>query len=135
MNSNNVYFTLKIELYSYKFIENRIKRGQQNQYLTRLKSKVFSLERLWRDCGSKEILGLKKVVKKILVGNIFGSKHIFCPTKILGPKKILSLKDFGWKNCCVRNKFWTPKNVGSQKIFAPKKFGVQKMWGPKTIVQ
>ena len=48
--------------------------------LTRLKSKVFSLERLWRDCGSKEILGLKKVVKKFWL-------EIFGPKKILGSKK------------------------------------------------
>ena len=42
---------------------------------------MFSLERLKKDFVSEEILGLKKVVKKILVGNFFGSKHILGPRK------------------------------------------------------
>ena len=63
--------------------------------ITRLKSKVFSLERLKKDFGSEEILGLKKVAKKILVEHFFGSKHILGEKKILGPKKILVKNFFG----------------------------------------
>ena len=62
---------------------------------TRLKSKVFSLERLKKDFGSEEILGLKKVVKKFLVGNVFGSKHILGPKTILGPTKFRVKKFVG----------------------------------------
>ena len=58
------------------------------------KSKVFSLERLYKIF----------VNKKILVWKNFGPKGNFVTEKILGPKKFVD-----------RKKCWVPKNVGFQK--------------------
>ena len=89
--------------------------------ITRLKSKVFSLERLKKDFGSEEILGLKKVVKKILVGNVFGSKHILGPKTILGPKKISGKKILWVKTCLCPKGILDPKKCWLKKNFLPPK--------------
>ena len=115
--------------------------------VTRLRSKVFSLESLWfKDFGwaalyqtssfwvwknfeSKKILGFCVqeffwVQKKVIVPKkVFGSKIVCKSQKILGPKNFRSKKMLGSKN------IW--KNFGSknfrfqkylEKILGPKKF-------------
>ena len=83
----------------------------------------------WKNYGSEEILGLKKVVKKKFCWIFFGSKHILGPKKFQVQKKNGVKKNFGF---CVRNKFWTPKNVGLKKKNSPPKlFFPQKIFNPK----
>ena len=63
-------------------------------------------------------------------------KTILLVQKNLRSKKILEKKNVGSKNFCVSNKFWTPKNVGSNKIFCPpQNFLIKKNLGPKNSSQ
>ena len=85
------------------------------QMITRLKSKMSSLERL-----QKKILGSEKIFvpKKILFPNNFVSKKFWLE------KNILSKKKFGPKNTFESKKILSPKNIfGPKNILVKKKLG------------
>ena len=90
--------------------------------ITRLKSKVFSLERLYKFC-------VKKIFKQIL-----GPKKKIWSEKILGSKKFCARKKFGLEKICIRIFFETNK-ISGLKIFGPNKFWVwkKKIWVQKYL--
>ena len=109
-----------------------------NKLETRLKLKVFSLERLkTKKLGSEKILCQKKSgpknvgLKKFWVKMKFWVKEKYWlgPTNKLGPKKNFGPKSF--------SAFWVQKDFGPkkhwtlQRIWAPKNFGSKKNVGPK----
>ena len=117
---------------------------------TRPGSKVFSLERLQKDCGLIKPLYLfyllsfiknnSWVKKKFGVKKMFGSKQ-FLGQKIFGSKKFSGQKIFsGPKNFWVKIFFWViwnffgPKKILRQKFFWGKKiFRVKKYFGSKNF--
>ena len=90
--------------------------------ITRLRSKVFSLE---KNCVPKKFW-----VGKILGKKKFGIVKILCPKHVLGPKnlgfkKILSPKNFGSK-FLVQNYFELEIIVGPKKLWVQKNCGSKK---------
>ena len=100
------------------------------------KSKVFSLERLYKFCiknifqknfrSEKNFVSEKKFSLKILVPKNCGLKKSFCLKKIwvknfCGTKIIFGLRILGQK----KFRFW--KKIGDQKNFG-KKLGSKKFW-------
>ena len=97
----------------------------QSQKITRLKSKVYSLERLY-PLSPVEVSKFQTKIwseKKSWVRNNFGSKN-FWSKEIVGPKNFGPYRFCVWKNfrkkLCLKKNF--EKILGAKKLCLKKKF-------------
>ena len=111
--------------------------------ITRLKSKVFSLERLYKVCVQKNFGSEKKLGQKKNFGlnkKKFGSEKILGPKRFwfkifLGTNKISGLKILGLKKILgLGQKFWVRKKNLTRNS-RPNKFWVRKKCLKKLWVQ
>jgi len=90
---------------------------------TRLKSKVFSLERLYKVCVQKNCGSEKKIQKKLGPKKNFGlNKKRFGSEKILGPERFWFKSFFGTNKILGLKILGLKENFWSEKMLGPKKF-------------